>query len=592
LPPDLIAVLPPPTGVIPPGFPALTNITPGAALFASLLAGTVPPSPALVPSSAVPSPGAAPLSFTGAGTPKSSVSPLPISTASPETAPAETAAPAPRKLVSGDVPPPLLTLSATLPQAALLPTASTEKYSLPKDIKTKDVKTKDVPLKDSKKENTKEPVDTPSAPVPTGELLLPPPPPLVSAVLPALPAATPPLSAPAPNAPAAPRMPEAVLARAEPAAAPVSWTPPVDVFITTTPSAAVPVAAVPVVNAAATAPGFALPTGAGAGAVQVTPAPDKNSAQKTPQKDLKTTGPRADTYTGTQTELPRLTHLTRTELRTDAAPTDGHPTDGNPTDGTPTEKTRMDERRTDAGHGQAALPAATPLLSTGTAAAAVPELKVPEANALTLTEKREIVQQLADGAGGIRLSAPGTAQEMTVQLHPKDWGSLHVTVQIAPTDQRPGDAPKDDGPKKVTAQIVAETPQVKAALESHTGDLHQKLREAGLHLDSVTVTVRAPEATHSSSGMTPQGGQTDTQGRFQEGAQRGDFGQRMTDFTGRQDGSLGGSTGSFQNSSQGGRQGSQTPREPLHWMGTEPDAEAAPRWSTRQSGTMRLDLRA
>ena len=356
-------------------------------------------------------------------------------------------------------------------------------------------------------------------------------------------------------------------------------------------------------------------------------------SNKTPQKDLKIVGGRADTITSTQTELPRLTQFSRNTLPTDGHPTDETLTDGTLTDGHPTEEPHTEDRRTDAGQGQAAPPAGTPLLRTGAAAAAG---TVTETKALTHTEKLAIVQQLADGAGGMRLSAkPGAAEEMTVQLHPKDWGSLHVTVQIAPNTEAPaaadparGDAPKAAAPKTVTAQIVAETPQVKAALELHSGELRDKLREAGLHLDTVTVTVRVPDAGKL-SGMTPQGGQADTQGRFQDGAQGSmtqgsmtqggtqgsshggtqsqgstqgsDFGQRLAE-TGRPDGSLsssagpalsGGGTGSSPGSFQGGQHGSQTPR--AHWAGAdlEPEPDIAPRWATsHHSGAVRLDLRA
>ena len=392
-----------------------------------------------------------------------------------------------------------------------------------------------------------------------------------------------------------PGVPKATVTSGVPLPLP-SAAPPVDALAANIPAANIPALQTPTADTRAVAlPNVAQAvTGVGDGS-----RPSLLPSNKTPQKDLKITAGRADTNTSTQMELPRLTSLSRNPL-----PTDGTLTDGTLTDEHPTEELHMEERRMDAGQGQAALPAATPLLHTGAAAAAG---TAPETKVLTHTEKLAIVQQLADGAGGMRLSVkPGAAQEMTVQLHPKDWGSLHVTVQIAPgtdvqvVDPAHGDAPKDAAPRTVTAHIVAETPQVKAALESHTGDLHQKLREAGLHLDSVTVTVRVPDAGKL-SGTTPQGsshGGTWGQAGTPQGS---DFGQRLAD-TGRPEGSLGSSAGpalsgdgasGSQNNSSGGRQGSQTPPQNLHWTGSEPDADAAPLWTaSRHSGAVRLDLRA
>ena len=77
---------------------------------------------------------------------------------------------------------------------------------------------------------------------------------------------------------------------------------------------------------------------------------------------------------------------------------------------------------------------------------------------------------------------------MTLQLHPKDWGQLQISVKVVP-----GIHPDAAQAQTVTAHIVAETPQVKAALENGSSDLRHALREAGLHLDRLTVTVQAAE---------------------------------------------------------------------------------------------------
>ncbi len=637
MPPDLIAALSPPAappGSIaqPGGAAAALTGSPNAGLFASLLAATAPPALAVFPLPAAPAPATVPLMHTTTVLSKIKFSPI---SASPGTDPTEPVAPTPKKPVLWETehlgpaapPAPLLLPSAPLiVQSTDLALAEvTAKDAAPEG--TKDA------VSDGKKDTKKEPMDTAPAPVPTGELLLPPPPPPIIASLPALPVATPPALAPpaagvsavlavpetaealTPAARLAPELASATPAQAAPLTqtalvpqaaplpqtAPVVWTPPAAASAASVaPLAVTPVpAAVPVPSAAPAALVPAMLIGVGDSAAPVLPARmDKNAALKTPQKDLKTAGASADTYTRTQTELPRLTHLTRKD--------------------TPTEETSTEESRMDAGGTQGQGPAPTllaaPLPQTQTASAASEIKPLTETKPLTQTEKLAIVQQLADGAGSLRLSAKsGAAQEMTVQLHPKDWGSLHVTVQIAPAAPSTGGAPTAATPKTVTAQIVAETPQVKAALESHTGELHQKLREAGLHLDSVTVTVRTPEA--KSSGMTPQGSQTDAQGRFQDGAQAGtqgslngntqsqagtqgsEFGQRLTDFSGRPEGSLSGSAAGLQNnsqnSSQGGRQGSQTPHEALRWAGTEPDTDDAPHWAaSRHSGAVRLDLRA
>ena len=135
---------------------------------------------------------------------------------------------------------------------------------------------------------------------------------------------------------------------------------------------------------------------------------------------------------------------------------------------------------------------------------------------LTAGERAEVVRQAADGVGAAALPAkPGAVQQMSVQLHPKDWGSLQVSVTVAPS-QEAGTA------KTVTAHIVAETPQVKAALQSQTGALHQALRASGLHLEHLTVSVKTaeagtpevkPAAQSASAGFSSGHGQSDNSGQ-------------------------------------------------------------------------------
>lgn len=152
-----------------------------------------------------------------------------------------------------------------------------------------------------------------------------------------------------------------------------------------------------------------------------------------------------------------------------------------------------------------------------------------EAKPLSAGERAEVVRQAAEAVTKMPLPAkPGGPEQMSVQLHPKDWGSLQVSVSVAPS-QNAGAA------KTVTAHIVAETPQVKAALQSGTGALHQALRASGLHLEHLTVSVKAPEvkaidikpaAQSASAGQSSGQSQSDTSGQSygQPGAGPGGFG--------------------------------------------------------------------
>ena len=98
----------------------------------------------------------------------------------------------------------------------------------------------------------------------------------------------------------------------------------------------------------------------------------------------------------------------------------------------------------------------------------------------------------------------------------------------------------------VTAHIVAETPQVKAALQSGTGALHQALRASGLHLEHLTVSVKAPEdktievkpaGQSASAGQSSGQSQSDQprQGYGQPGAGPGGFGASHFGAGGSQD---------------------------------------------------------
>ena len=230
-----------------------------------------------------------------------------------------------------------------------------------------------------------------------------------------------------------------------------------------------------------------------------------------------------------------------------------------------------------------------------------------EAKPLSAADRAEIIRQVADGVGTMPQPAKGeTAQQMTLQLHPKDWGQLQISVKIVPgTD--PGAA------QTVTAHIVAETPQVKAALDNHSGDLRQALREAGLHLDKISVTVQSTEAgaqagTATSGGRHEAGhggtnhGGTDHGGASQGGADQGGANQGGADAFGKTSPNqktgmsdiAGNGLPSFAASggSQGGRQGSQPP--PAYtaaYASMEPEDVLAPTAAPRPM-TGQIDTRA
>ena len=229
------------------------------------------------------------------------------------------------------------------------------------------------------------------------------------------------------------------------------------------------------------------------------------------------------------------------------------------------------EKTTSEKHGEAQadpVPLDGTLAGTQTAATAAPT----ESKPLSAADRTEMVRQVAEGVGAMPLPArPGAAQQMSLQLHPKDWGSLQVSVTVMPgTDA--GSA------KTVTAHIVAETPQVKAALESQTGALTQSLRASGLHLNHVTVSVKPPDAKmpevkaasqSASAGMSSGQGNTGSQP---------DMARPPGANTAHSQAQAGPSSSfaSFAGSSQNGRQG-QPPASMAASVITEPEMDEPPR---------------
>ncbi len=195
---------------------------------------------------------------------------------------------------------------------------------------------------------------------------------------------------------------------------------------------------------------------------------------------------------------------------------------------------------------------------------------------LTHAERVQMVRQTAEAVAATPLPArPGAASQMTLQLHPKDWGQLQISVRVVPVSSL--DATRTQA---VTAHVIAETPQVKAALENGAGDLRHALREAGLHLDRLTVTVQSagesrPAGTATSGGHHPSG---DGGSGFGQNLQQKADASNSSSLGGSPNGGTSSFTGGA-GDSQGRRQG-QTPNFPataVDALEREDSLENAPR---------------
>ena len=153
----------------------------------------------------------------------------------------------------------------------------------------------------------------------------------------------------------------------------------------------------------------------------------------------------------------------------------------------------------------------------------------------------------------------------------------------------------------VTAHIVAESPQVKAALENHSGDLRQALREAGLHLDRISVTVQSMDASAQAGTATSGGHHGGNQGGADQGRAAAAFGEAPPDQkTGTLDGTgMSGVSGNGMPSfaahagSQGGRQGGQPPAYAAAYAPAEPEREEGSLLgASRQTASGQVDIRA
>ena len=292
------------------------------------------------------------------------------------------------------------------------------------------------------------------------------------------------------------------------------------------------------------------------------------TAGETPKIGLKSAAVVADTITRAQAVQPRAT---RTDLQ-------------------PFMSGTRSERRAESVGSDALLPfpAQAPVQT---------EAASTEVKPFSAADRAEVIRQAADGVVALPLPAkPGASEQMTLQLHPKEWGQLQVSVTITP-----GSHP--NAVQAVTAHIVAQNPQVKAALEGQSGDLRSALREAGLHLDRISVTVQSTEAS-AQTGTATSGGHHEAHGGAGQGM-GGAFGEtapdqktqmssgtRMSDGTQMSGTSGNGMPSTASGGSSGGRQGGQPP--PAYaaaYAPAEPE-DAAPMGSSRRPASGQIDMRA
>jgi flagellar hook-length control protein FliK len=161
----------------------------------------------------------------------------------------------------------------------------------------------------------------------------------------------------------------------------------------------------------------------------------------------------------------------------------------------------------------AASPATPPTPTTPTAAVAATVATASPA------ERAAVVSQLAQQVSALTTAAPADdgTQNMTVQIHPEQWGE----VKIAITVQQPPSMPRSaaESLPTVTATITAATEDVRAMLSAQHNDLRTALGTAGLRLDKLDVVVAtqaAPASSSQESGGFRQGHQSGNQSFAQQ----------------------------------------------------------------------------
>ncbi len=169
----------------------------------------------------------------------------------------------------------------------------------------------------------------------------------------------------------------------------------------------------------------------------------------------------------------------------------------------------------------------------GSGKEAAPELLLPttsqqaETKAATVSsaplpasDREALMQQASNGMQALHAQALKSGHgQMTLQLHPQDWGKLQVSVTMTPSGGAAGGT-------NVTAHLVADSASVKQALEANSTDLRRTLREAGLHLESLTVTVRPAAASSEAQSMGGRPGGDGKQSAFQNEQWKGHPGSR------------------------------------------------------------------
>lgn len=144
-------------------------------------------------------------------------------------------------------------------------------------------------------------------------------------------------------------------------------------------------------------------------------------------------------------------------------------------------------------------------------AAAAPEIKLvvqSPVREMKQSDQARMVDQVAKTIASFGGKVTGsTDKQVSIQLHPYEWGKLEVTVSVAPV---PGSIAGQS--QAITAHIVAESDSVKAAMEHRIGELKHHIDLEGIKLDSVTISVRP--ASETNTGGRSANDNAQSQGRF------------------------------------------------------------------------------
>jgi flagellar hook-length control protein FliK len=169
------------------------------------------------------------------------------------------------------------------------------------------------------------------------------------------------------------------------------------------------------------------------------------------------------------------------------------------------------------------------------AANAVTNAPAPSAGAVltsSASERASVVTQLAGHVSALSSDSTvnGTTQQMTVKIHPEQWGE----VKIAVTVQAPQDLPRSASQAlpSVTATITAASEDVRAALNAQHDSLRDALGSAGLHLEKLDIVVgpqTAPVASSQDTGAFHQGHQSGQNPYASQQGMTGGFAQPGSD---------------------------------------------------------------